>query len=58
VSAALESPRQLEALSHLVQRRARVCGCELCERAAIVEYDARLERAEAEREAARAVRSR
>lgn len=39
-------------IAHLVDRRSKACGCELCERAAIVEFDAGQTRDEAERAAA------
>lgn len=39
-------------MQHLTQMRERACGCTLCERAAIIQFDGGLSRDEAERLAA------
>ena len=44
--------RKAERLDHLHAMRATPCGCELCERAGVYEFDAGLSRVAAERLAA------
>lgn len=44
--------RTRERLAHLAAMRSAMCGCELCERAAVYEFDAGLSRGASERLAA------
>jgi hypothetical protein len=36
-------------LTHLAEKRQKVCGCWLCERAGIIEHEAKVEREKAEK---------
>lgn len=44
--------RKAERLDHLAAMRSAMCGCELCERASIYEFDAGMSRVTAEKLAA------
>ena len=48
----MSDKRKAERLNHLYVMRATPCGCELCERAAVYEFDAGLSRGTAEKLAA------
>lgn len=48
----MSDKRKTERLDHLAAMRSAMCGCELCERAGVYEFDAGLSRGTAERLAA------
>lgn len=48
----MSDKRKTERLDHLAAMRSAMCGCELCERAGVYEFDAGLTRAAAEKLAA------